>query len=267
MVKRFSEWLRSIFPWWLRHYHRFEVHGIENLPKKGSAIIAPNHSGCWDLDNFALMSALEQFKTNNPARKRIWLCYWDKWSIGDNLWSRWVQKFSPIPISLTGGGIPWNLVDKIVEKGELIAIMPEGHSAALYEGYRLWKFYPGVIKLHLRYKIPIIPTASIGFVQYVPFLTNRYNANAVPPWEGEVPLPLPLPGKLLFHFGKPLTFEKYYDMESNKDTAFKLATIVRKRVQKLISLYRQKVDREHPLGTKNRMQYKEGKRKRKKSPI
>ena len=162
---RFFDFLRKFFPWWMRVYHRLEIRGIENLPKEGSAVIAPNHSGSFDLDNFSIMSALEHFKTRNPARKRIWLCYWDKWAVEEPMWAPWVQKFSPIPINLQGKGIPFRLVDKIVQRGELIAIMPEGTSATIQEGYRIWKFYPGVIRLHLRYKIPIIPTACIGFVK------------------------------------------------------------------------------------------------------
>ena len=128
---RFWEWLRKIFPWFVRYYNRLEIHGIENLPTSGSAIIAPNHSGGLDYDNFSLMSALDHFKSSDPRRRRIWLCYWDYWAIGDNIWSKWVQKFSPIPINLEGKGIPYRLVDKLVERGELMAIMPEGHSAAV----------------------------------------------------------------------------------------------------------------------------------------
>ncbi|MHA1294126.1 MAG: lysophospholipid acyltransferase family protein, partial [Promethearchaeota archaeon] len=226
-MKRFSEWLRKIFPWIVRYYNRLEIRGIKNIPKEGSAIIAPNHSGGLDWDNFCIMSALDHFKTSNPARKHIWLMYWDKWSAGDNLWSRWVQKFSPIPINLSGKGIPFKLVDKLVEKGELIAIMPEGHSAAIYEGYRLWKFYPGVIKLHLRYKIPIIPTAMIGFLKAAPIFSNRYNQKKIPPWEKEVMSFFVLPKKLIIHFGKPLMFKDYFNKEIDKKIMYKLANNVR----------------------------------------
>lgn len=256
MVKRFGDWLRTIYPWWLRHYHRLEVRGIENLPKEGSAIIAPNHSGGLDVDNFTIMSALEHFKTANPARKRIWLCYWDKYSVESPPFSSWVQKFSPIPISVTGKGLPWSLIDKIVEKGELIAIMPEGHSAALYEGYRLWKFYPGVIKLHLKYKLPIIPTANIGFVTSIPFFSNQYNPEKVPPWEKEVLFPMPFPSKLIVHFGKPLYFKEHYDKEVNKATEFELARIVRQKVREMIAIYRKGVTWTNPLGKKIKKSYK-----------
>jgi 1-acyl-sn-glycerol-3-phosphate acyltransferase len=253
MVKRFGDWLRDVFPWVIRHYNRLEVRGMNNLPRKGSAIIAPNHSGGMDLDNFCVMSALEHFNTSNPARKRIWLCYWDEWSAGENLWSKWVRKFSPIPISLTGKGIPYSLVDKIVERGELLAIMPEGHSAALSEGYRLWRFYPGVIKLHVRYDIPIIPTACIGFVKACPIFSNRYNPSKTPPWEGEVMSPILFPRKLIIHFGEPLTFDKEKDHELGKRESFLLAAEVRDEVSDLISLYRKGVTWTDPLGKKTKM--------------
>ena len=243
MIMRFWDWLRKIFPWWIRYYNRFEVKGMENIPLRGSAIIAPNHSGGLDFDNFCLMSALEQFELEDPARKRIWLCYWDKWSIGDNLWSHWVQKFSPIPISLTGQGIPYKLVDKIVEKGELIAMMPEGHSASIKEGYKLWKFYPGVIKLHLRYKIPIIPTAAIGFVEAAPIIFNYYNPRKIPPWEKELMVPFILPRKIFFHFGKPIIYKRYFDQDPNKQILFRLAEDLRKEVKKVIALHKKSTSR------------------------
>lgn len=252
MVLTILEGLRKAFPWWVRHYHRLEVRGVENLPKVGSAIIAPNHSGGWDLDNFTLMSALEQFKANNPARKRIWLMYWDVWSVENPIWAPWVQKFSPVPISLRGKGIPYRMVDKLVKRGELLAIMPEGHSAALYEGYRLWKFYPGVILLHLRYKIPIIPTAMIGFVKAAPILGHQYNPNNVPPWEKEIIFPLMLPRKCIVHFGPPIEFTKYFNNDIDKATMYKLASIVRQKVRDVISTYVQEVSWKRPYGTKTR---------------
>jgi len=247
---RFWEWLRNVFPWFARYYNRFELRGIENLPRTGSAIIAPNHSGGLDYDNFCLMSAFDHLKSSNPQRKRIWLCYWDYWAIGDNLWAKWVQKFSPIPINLEGKGIPYKLVDKIIEKGELIAIMPEGHSAAVYEGYRLWKFYPGVIKLHLHYKIPIIPTASIGFVKASPIMANRYNPGKIPPWSNELMIPFIFPNKLIIHFGRPLMYNNYFDRPVSKQEMYKLANNVRYEVKKLISIYYKDVNFMHPYGKK-----------------
>ncbi len=250
MIIRFWDWLRKIFPWFIRYYNRFEIKGIENIPSFGSAIIAPNHSGGLDYDNFCLMSALEQFKSDNPARKRIWLCYWDKWCMGDNLWSSWVQKFSPLPISLTGKGIPYEIVNKIVERGELLAIMPEGHSASTREGYRLWKFYPGVITLHLRYKIPIIPTAAIGFVKAAPVLVNHYNPDKIPPWEKELMFPFIFPRKIVFHFGEPVFYENYFDKKLNKDDITYLTKNLRQKVKNMISTYREGISWQNPYGRK-----------------
>lgn len=234
------DFLRNIFPYYLRYYHRFEVRGTENLPRNGSAIIAPNHSGGWDLDNFTLMSSLELL-TKNPKRRKIHLCYWDYWAEEYPYWAPWVQRFSPIPVGFKGEGkgIPYEIIDPLVENGELLAIYPEGHSASVKEGYRLWKFYPGVIRLHLKYKIPIIPTANIGFVHASPILGNKYNPEEVPGWEEEkmLPLPIMLPKKLIIHFGKPMMFEKYFDKKVDKFTMHRLANRVRQEVYKQIKYY------------------------------
>ena len=85
-----------------------------------------------------------------------------------------------------GGNNSLNRMGEIgIKGGELIAIMPEGHSATVKEGYRLWKFYPGVIKLHLRYKVPIIPTAIMGCIENAPIWGYDYNPDHVPPWDNE----------------------------------------------------------------------------------
>jgi len=130
--------------------------------------------------------------------------------------------------------------------------MPEGHSASINEGYRLWKFYPGVIRLHLRYKIPIIPTAMIGFVKAVPIFSNKYNPQIKPPWEDERELLFILPYRLTVHFGNPINFHEYFNKQIDKTTLYKLANVVRQKVKKLISLYRTNITPERPLGTKNR---------------
>ncbi|NHI91935.1 MAG: hypothetical protein EAX96_05490 [Candidatus Lokiarchaeota archaeon] len=244
------QFIRKIFPWFVRNYNRLEVRGINNLPKKGSAIIAANHGGGLDWDNFCLMSALERFKTNNPTRKRIWLLYWDVWSVDHPFWAPWVQQFSPIPVNLEGKGIRWDIADKVVKKGELIAIMPEGHSATIKEGYRLWKFYPGVIRLHLRYEVPIIPTAIIGCIESAPMWGYDYNPKHIPPWENERILPIILPRKIIIHFGKPMNFEEYYNKKLDTNKMFELAKIVRKKVRETISIYLRGTSWKKPYGQK-----------------
>ena len=252
--------LRKAIPFTARYWNRLEIRGLNNIATPGSKLLAVNHGGGWDYDNFTIMSALDYVTTSNPARKHIWLYAWDKWcdstSGFEGAWSDIYRKFSAIPIHIEKKGkppIPWQMVANIVKKGELMVICPEGHSAALYEGYRLWRFYPGVIKIHLRYKVPILPTAMIGFVQSVPMLANRYNPDAVPPWEDERMLPFPIPfpwHKLIIHIGEPLSFPEYFGKEISKAKQFELANIVKEKVRGLISQYRSGVDKDHPMGFK-----------------
>ena len=252
MVLDFLGLIKKIFPWFIRYYNRLEIHGIYNLPKNKSAIISPNHSGGLDLDNFCLMTALEHIKKTQTQEtsKRIWLCYHDIWASNDNFWGKFVRKFSPIPINLEGKGIPYNLVDKLVEKNEIIAIMPEGCSASIRDGYLLWKFYPGVIRLHLRYKIPIIPTAMIGFMNAAPRFPSNYDPDKIPPWLKERFIPFIFPSKLIIHFGNSIWFEEYFNKEINKKTLYKLASIVRDKVKDIINVYRNNITLKNPLGNK-----------------
>jgi 1-acyl-sn-glycerol-3-phosphate acyltransferase len=261
----FYHFLRKGIPFVARYWNRLEIRGLDHITSPGSKLLAVNHGGGWDFDNFTIMSALDYVKTNNPARKRIWLYAWDKWCDSttgfEGAWSDIYRHFSAIPIHIEKKGkppIPWEMVSKIVNAGELMVICPEGHSAALYEGYRLWRFYPGVIKIHLKYQIPILPTAMIGFVQSVPMLANRYNPDAVPPWEDERMLPFPLPfpwHKLIIHIGEPLSFPEYYNKEISKAKQFELAKIVRNKVKELISIYRVDVSKDQPMGIKKKGGY------------
>lgn len=248
MVLPILAWIRKKLPWFLRYYNRLEIKGLNHIPKKGSAIITPNHSGGLDLDNFAIMSLFDHVQSENPARKRIWLCYWDKWAVEEPSWAPWVQQFPPIPISLEGGGIPYKLTDKIVERGELIAIMPEGHSASIAEGYRLWRYYPGLIKLHLRYKVPIIPTACIGFVKACPIWKVEYDESEIPPWVNEAIAPIIFPRKIVIHFGKPVNFPKYFGTDVDKKTLNLLASRVRLKVKDIIGEYYEGVRADKPYG-------------------
>lgn len=240
--------LRKFLPWWLRYYYRLQVSGIENLPKQHSAIIAGNHSGGFDLDNFAIMSALDHFSQLPQHRQRIWECYHDRWAVDEYIWARWVQRFSPIPINLDGKGFPYPLIDRIVQRNELLAIMPEGHSASVHEGYLLWKFYPGVIRLHLRYEIPIIPTAFIGFVTAAPIISTRYVPTMIPPWVDEVMIFPFFPRQLQIHFGKPIDFREYYGQTLSKAKLYELASRVRDEMKTEIARYRKDISVQNPLG-------------------
>lgn len=42
-----------LFSQYFKYFHRLEVRGLENIPK-GAAIIAPNHTGGYDMDIVAI---------------------------------------------------------------------------------------------------------------------------------------------------------------------------------------------------------------------
>ncbi len=265
--KTFLKGFRKAIPFIARYWNHYEIRGLEHIASPGSKVLAINHGGGWDYDNFLIMSALDYVRTNNPARKCIWLFAWDKWCDSttgfEGIWSDLYRQYSAIPIHIEKKGkppIPWEKVDEIVQRGELMVMCPEGHSAARYEGYRLWKFYPGVIKVHLRYRIPIIPAAHIGPTEVLPILNNKYDPNQVPPWIHEkiFPFPLPAPQKMILHLGAPITFEEYYGKTVDNATLFKLAAQVRTKVAELIAMYRHGVTWEHPYGTKVKEMYKRG---------
>ncbi len=256
----FTKFFRRYIPFLARYWNHYEIRGLEHIASPGSKLLAINHGGGWDYDNFLIMSALDYVRSNNPARKRIWLFAWDKWCEStegfEGLWSNLYRPFTVIPIHVEKDGkkppIPWDLVDEIVERGELMVICPEGHSAARREGYRLWRFYPGVIKVHLRYQIPIIPTGHIGVLQALPMMRSSYDPSLVPPWTQEMPFPIPfpLPHKIFLHLGTPMTFSEHYGRAVDKATMYRLADRVRTEVAGIVGQYRANVSETNPYGVK-----------------
>ena len=53
-------------------YFRIDVHGIEHIPKRGKALIAPNHSGCSGLDAVMLTYLLQQKLPRIPRVLTLW---------------------------------------------------------------------------------------------------------------------------------------------------------------------------------------------------
>lgn len=186
-----------------RNYFRVKCHGIENVPRRGRAMLVGNHSGGIALDGAMVLASL--LVEMDPPR------------LGQGM----VEKFlTRLPIastwtSRTGQftGIPEH-AKRLLEDDRLLMVFPEGArgTAKLYpERYSLVEFGTGFIRLALQTRSPIVPFAFIGGGDAIPTITNLYalgkllNVPYIPvtPWL----LPLPLPVPLSVHYGEPMKFE------------------------------------------------------------
>ncbi|OLS16408.1 MAG: hypothetical protein RBG13Loki_0036 [Promethearchaeota archaeon CR_4] len=127
--KIFLKTFRKAIPFITRYWNHYEIRGLEHIASPGSKVLAINHGGGWDYDNFLIMSALDHVKTDNHARKRMHLFVWDRrcdsTSGLERAWSDLYRQFSAIPIHIETKDkppIPYEIVDNVVKRGELMVV-------------------------------------------------------------------------------------------------------------------------------------------------
>ena len=225
--ERYNRIRKSIFRNHFKFYHRYEVIGVENIPS-GAALIAANHGGGFDLDIVALGDC------SHPTRQ-IQVLIVQNWHYLHHWWGRyWVG--SGIPL-WTRGGTRYEYIDPYLDKNgkyypSLAAIYPEGHSGTFKNRHVLHTFFPGVVRIALRYKVPIVPTAQIGFHNAAPILAEM---KSEPPPSDIIFLPVIFPAKLKTEFGAPFELSEYYDKKLSREEEFWVANeIVRPKIAEVM---------------------------------
>ncbi|CAN5465170.1 hypothetical protein BH10ACT1_BH10ACT1_14570 [soil metagenome] len=160
---------------------KFDLQGLENIPKSGGAILCPNHTSV--LDSFFVPAVLPRRITYVGKAE-----YMDSWKT-----KHLFPALGMIPIDREGGDAAeraLNAATRVLEKGELFGIYPEGTRSR--DG-RLYRGHTGPARLALRAGVPIIPIGISG-------------AREVMPPEAKFPkLRLPV----TIRFGKPISVERY----------------------------------------------------------
>jgi 1-acyl-sn-glycerol-3-phosphate acyltransferase len=190
--KKHLVWFMTGLSFLYKHYFGVKVHGIENVPRRGRAMLVGNHSGGVAVDG--AMTIASAFLDMDPPR----------------LAQGMVEKFiASIPLASlmsnrTGQftGLPEHAV-RLLEDERLLMVFPEGArgTAKLYkQRYSLVDFGTGFMRLALRTHTPIIPFAFVGGGDAVPTVANLYTLGKmmgvpyipVTPYLLAVPLPVPL---------------------------------------------------------------------------
>jgi 1-acyl-sn-glycerol-3-phosphate acyltransferase len=207
----------------VRKYFRLEVEGLDNIPRKGSALIVPNHSGVTALD--AVMIGNEVFR---EKKRIVRILAHPLWFIGPNL--RVLARRIGLEEADKDKGI------KLLKKGNLILIFPEGAEGNFKptaKRYHLQDFKRGFVRMAITTKTPIIPTVVIGAeetnINLSSISVSKYLKGTV------IPLPLnmlPLPAKWKIIFLKPISLKKYSMKDlADSDLMNKIASEVRDLIQ------------------------------------
>lgn len=209
----------------MRKYFRMEVEGIENLPKTGGCIIAPNHSGYAGFDAFCLKN--EIYKAIGRSAKVMTHHFW------------FLTQTTSIPANKVGfvDATTKNGIE-LLKKEEMIVLFPEGEYGNFKptsRAYKLQEFKRGFVRLAVYTGAPIIPTIVLGaeetHINLKELKFTKFLRGAV------LPLPLnilPLPARWKIIFLKPIYLP--YKSESAKDSELmrEVADDIRERLQMAI---------------------------------
>jgi 1-acyl-sn-glycerol-3-phosphate acyltransferase len=141
--------IKAILKPLLKLIYRIRIEGLENLPKKGPAIIAANHLSF--LDSFFIPLAV-------PRRKVTYLAKADYFKSWKTSW--FFKMVGQIPTEREGGKKSQQSLDiatEVLEQGDLLGIYPEGTRSP--DGY-LHRGRTGVARLALKAGAPVIPCGS-----------------------------------------------------------------------------------------------------------
>lgn len=212
----------------VRDYFRLEVEGLENIPRRGRALVVPNHSGVTALD--AVMTGHEIYR---GRRRMPRVLAHPLWFIGPHI------KFLVKRMGLEEASV--NTGVRLLRKGNVVIIFPEGADGNFKptaERYHLQEFHRGFVRMAMMTQAKIIPTVVIGAEETNINLSNisltKYLKGVVIP----VPLNiLPLPAKWKIIFLDPISMSEYTEKDaSNKKLVYKVCDQVRDTIQKRIDI-------------------------------
>jgi len=225
------EQLRPIFEFLYKDWWRVEVEGVQNIPDKGSVIIAANHSGMLPYD--AAMINMAVFKKHKKRRNVRFL-------VAD-----FVEKFPILTLFIQrAGGVvasPENAAG-LIRKKEAVCVFPEGVRGVgkLYkERYKLQDFGKGgIIRIARETGTSVVPCAVIGAEDIHPILWKSdelgkklgipfFPVTPTFPLFGLVGL-IPFPSKWKIIFGRPIRYKP------SKKNPKLLAGELRAKIQQMI---------------------------------
>ncbi len=209
----------------MRKYFRLQVEGTENLPRRGPAIIAPNHSGVSGIDAMILMHEVEKAVKRVPRvmTHQFWF----------------LNKTTSIPANklgfieaTTANGL------KVLEKKHLLILFPEGEYGNFKpttKAYQLQEFKRGFVRMALQTGAPIIPTMVIGaeetHINLSQLKLTKFLRGLV------IPLPLnviPLPSKWKIKFLPPLYLPYKPSAANDRELVREIADDIREQIQEKI---------------------------------
>ncbi len=198
MIERIAPLMRAF-----SRYFRTTIHGVENIPKTGPALMVGNH-GLFGVDSFAVFAEIFQRTGRIVRGTGEHLLFMDP--INRTIWSK-IGAFE---------GTPENAV-KYLKAGHLVNVYPGGARDALKRADRLYKLHwehaKGFIRVAMAAEVPVILHMGIGSDETYKILGRlRITGRIMGDERYELPFmvglgALPLPVKLTYYVSEPIELE------------------------------------------------------------
>lgn len=183
--------LKAILKPLLRIVYRIRVEGLENVPKKGGAIIAANHLSF--LDSFFIPLVVKRRKVTYLAKAD----YFKSWKT-----SWFFSMAGQIPCERDGGNKAQQSLDialDVLRDGKLLGIYPEGTRSP--DGH-LYRGRTGVARLALAAGRQVIPCGLVGTEKVMPKNAKLPRLRGRP--------------TVVVRFGAPIEFSRYAGQERDR---------------------------------------------------
>lgn len=202
-------------------YFRVESSGSEHIPVSGAVMLVANHGGVLPID--AAILCLDVLRHTERIPRPITDHFVPRLPIASTLFAR---------LGVVSGTRA--NVRHLLERGELIAIFPEGVTgpAKRYrDRYRIQTWRVGFAELAIRYRATVVPVAIVGAEESWPLLgklgAHVFGAPYIP-----IPVsPLPLPARLRLHYGPPIHFSYPPSDADDPDVVAAAAATVREALE------------------------------------
>ena len=210
-------------------YFRVDSKGIDHVPAEGAAILVGNHGGALPMD--AAMLCLDVLRRTEPPR------------IPRAVADHFVPRLPLVSTLLARLGMVSGTranVRALIERGELIAIWPEGVSgpAKPYrDRYTIQHWRVGFAELAIRYRVPVIPVAIVGAEESWPVALRVRALRVFGSPYLPISLPVPLPAHYHIRYGAPLHLDQNLLAEHADDPGVvaHAAAKVRAEVERLLA--------------------------------
>jgi len=196
--------LKTLFSSFLKIIWVESVDGLENIPKKGSCIIAANHSSYFD---FLSLIAVCPRRISFLAAEKFYK---------SKFWYPLVAGTGQIRVERKSSDKEevYNRVDAILKNNQILGIFPEGTRSP---SGKIEKTYTGVAKFALKSKVSVIPIGITGTYEVM----SRHDKR--PKFKKIISLKI----------GKPMYFDKYYNIESNDKIFREITDKIVKEIENL----------------------------------